>query len=108
MSKNLLVNIVTTFTMSQMSRTVLLKSIYSHTAPKLQDSKLTVSIASGAGMISEGSLEPAAMVTVMCDPTFTSQGASDMVVGVASAFREGFEMDATKIKFAFIEHKFSV
>ena len=45
-------------------------------------------------MISEGSLEPAAMVTVMCDPTFTSQGASDMVVGVASAFRsERMRMD---------------
>mmetsp|Transcript_14812 Transcript_14812/g.34028 ORF Transcript_14812/g.34028 Transcript_14812/m.34028 type:complete len:109 (-) Transcript_14812:904-1230(-) len=108
MSKNLLVNIVTTFSMSQMSRTVLLKTIYSNTAPKIPHSKLTVSISSGSGIISEGSLEPAAIVTVMCDSTLTSQGASDMVVGVASAFREGFEMNANKIKFAFIEHKFSV
>eukprot|EP00960_Hanusia_phi_P004506 131414-Hanusia_phi.AAC.7 len=74
---------------------------------QIPHSKLTVSISSGSGIISEGSLEPAAIVTVMCDSTLTSQGASDMVVGVASAFREGFEMNANKIKFAFIEHKFS-
>eukprot|EP00288_Rhodomonas_lens_P014809 CAMPEP_0177696106 /NCGR_PEP_ID=MMETSP0484_2-20121128/3805_1 /TAXON_ID=354590 /ORGANISM="Rhodomonas lens, Strain RHODO" /LENGTH=99 /DNA_ID=CAMNT_0019207059 /DNA_START=55 /DNA_END=354 /DNA_ORIENTATION=+ len=95
--------------MSQMSRTMVLRSLSKNTskAMKVPENTFTVCLQTDAGIISEGTFGPSAMVTVTTNPNkaIEQKTAEELQVAITAALTEGFPIDVRKVKFIYNENK---